>query len=320
VTIGVGIIGLGIMGRRMQGMMDECPEMTIVRGFDPNPAMVADSGLDAAASADDLVTAPDVDLVYIACPPLWHGEHARRALAAGKPVLCEKPLGVDIADSRRLVEEFDAAGVQGAVNFSFAGTPSRRWLKDLVEAGAPGTITGIDIRLHFAQWPRDWQEAAAWLGKRDQGGYVREVLSHFIYLTHSILGPARVVEAWRRYPDGPGGEASESHVSALLDLDGIPVSIAGGSGGVGPDRIEYTLWGSKESFRLDDWYTAWRSDGGPWRRDQEHIADPRAEGRQHQAQAIADWAHGRPSPMPDLALAFGVQKLIEIILGAGPTA
>ena len=205
-TIGVGIIGLGIMGLRMRGMMAENPAFQVVGGFDADPARTQASRLPAMASARDLVAAADVDLVYIACPPLWHAEHARRALAAGKPVLCEKPLGVDVADSRRLVGEFAAAGVPGAVNFSFAATPSRRWLKDRVDEGAAGTITGIDIRLHFARWPRDWQQAAAWLGRRDQGGYVREVLSHFVYLTLSLLGPARVVDRFHRSHQRRGAE------------------------------------------------------------------------------------------------------------------
>lgn len=313
-TISVGIIGLGIMGMRMRDMMMANGAFNVVRGFDPHPEAVNAAGLAVAGSVEELVAAADVDLIYIACPPLWHAEHARRALAVAKPVLCEKPFGIDVADSRRLVDEFNTAGVPGAVNFSFAGTPSRRWLMEQIASGAHGSVAGIDIRLHFCQWPRDWQQAATWLGKRDQGGYVREVLSHFIYLTHGILGATRVVEAARLYPDGPDGEAAESHVSARLDLDGAPVCISGGSGGTGPDIIEYTLWGSEQSFRLTDWYTAWRSDGGPWRRDLENIADPRAEGRVQQAAAIADWFHGHPSPLPDFALAFGVQQVIEEIL------
>ena len=90
---------------------------------------------------------------------------------------------------RKLVETIEGMGARNAVNFSFAASPSRAFLRSQLADGAFGTIDAIDIRLHFATWPRGWQEAAAWLGKRRQGGYVREVLSHFIYLTESVFGP-----------------------------------------------------------------------------------------------------------------------------------
>jgi predicted dehydrogenase len=61
----------------------------------------------AHPSYDALVADPDVDVVYIASPHALHLEHARLAFAAGKPVLCEKPLALNRADGGAL---FDAAG------------------------------------------------------------------------------------------------------------------------------------------------------------------------------------------------------------------
>ena len=90
------------------------------------------------------------------------------------------------------------------------------------------SIDAIDIRLHFAAWPREWQGAATWLSERKQGGYVREVLSHFIYLTESVFGKLKLEDAMVRYPDGAGGVAAETHVFADLSCGDIPVSVAGG--------------------------------------------------------------------------------------------
>jgi len=61
----------------------------------------------AHASYDALVTDPDVDVVYVASPHSHHLEHARLAFAAGKPVLCEKPVALSRAEGQAL---FDSAG------------------------------------------------------------------------------------------------------------------------------------------------------------------------------------------------------------------
>ena len=58
------------------------------------------------------------------------------------------------------------------------------------KSGSLGGIVAADVRLHFARWPRDWQAGAAWLAERQEGGYVREVFSHFAYLIQRLLGPA----------------------------------------------------------------------------------------------------------------------------------
>ncbi|WNJ99779.1 Gfo/Idh/MocA family oxidoreductase [Thalassospiraceae bacterium LMO-JJ14] len=310
-TYRVGIIGLGIMGQRMLGNMSLHDAFDVVSVFDPQQAL---PDLEYAPSAEALINNPDTDLVYIACPPAYHAAYAVAAAEAGKPVFCEKPLGVDIEQSRTLVETIERIGAPNAVNFSFAANPSRAFLKQMAADGAFGAIDGIDIRLHFASWPRGWQEAAAWLGKRQQGGYVREVLSHFIYLLESVFGAASLGRSLVRYPDGPAGDSAESHVLAELTCNGIPVSVAGGVGGTGPDRIEFTVWGQKQSCRLDDWYTIFLSDGAGWHAANTGIDDPRQVGRIQQLDHLARFMRAEDHELPDFRAALSVQQIIESIL------
>ncbi len=313
-TYRVGIIGFGIMGQRMHGSMAVHDAFDVVSVYDP-AAMSAD--VPAAASAEDVIRSPEVDLVYIACPPAYHADYATAAATAGKPVFCEKPLAVDIDQSRHLVETIREAGVANAVNFSFASSPSRAFLRTMRDTGDFGPIDGIDIRLHFATWPRGWQEDAAWLGQRAQGGYVREVLSHFIYLTESVFGTLSVDETIVRYPDGPNGSRAETHVLAHLSCGDVPVSVAGGVGGTGPDRVEFTVWGQTQSCRLDDWYTVYVSDGDAWLPAMTDIADPRQAGRVAQLDNLARFMNGDPHELPDFAAALSVQRVIERILSDG---
>ncbi len=307
----VGIIGLGIMGQRMMGNMALYDDFDVVSVFDPAHS-VAD--IHYATSPESLIKSTDVDLVYIACPPDYHAEYAIAAAKVGKPVFCEKPLGVDVAQSRDLVDRIEAAGIPNAVNFSFAASPSRAFLKSKLADGAFGAIDAIDIRLHFAAWPREWQGAATWLSERKQGGYVREVLSHFIYLTESVFGKLKLEDAMVRYPDGAGGVAAETHVFADLSCGDIPVSVAGGVGGTGPDRIEYTVWGQTQSCRLDNWYTAYSSDGSGWVPAMTDIDDPRQVGRIQQLDHLAQFMRGAAHELPNFRAALSVQERIEDIL------
>ena len=313
-TYRVGIIGLGIMGQRMLGNMALHDGFEVVAVCDPQQSV---PDLNDADSPESLIESTDVDLVYIACPPDYHADYAIAAAKAGKPVFCEKPLGVDVAQSRDLVDTIEAAGIPNAVNFSFAASPSRAFLKSKLAEGAFGTIDAIDIRLHFATWPRAWQDGATWLAARKQGGYVREVLSHFIYLTESVFGAVKVENAIIRYPDGADGVAAESHVLAALSCGTIPVSVAGGVGGTGPDRIEYTVWGQTQSCRLDDWYTAYASDGSGWVRAMTDIDDPRQVGRVQQLDHLAQFMRGEAHELPDFRAALSVQERIEDILRRG---
>lgn len=310
-TYRVGIIGLGIMGQRMLNNMSLHDAFDVTAVFDLQQTA---PNLPYADTAESLIADPDVDLVYIACPPEHHAAYAIAAAKAGKPVFCEKPLGVDLAQSRDLVSTIEGMGAKNAVNFSFAASPSRAFLKSHLADGTFGAIDAIDIRLHFATWPRGWQEAAAWLGERRQGGYVREVLSHFVYLTESVFGPLNLEQSMVRYPDGRDGQRAESHVLADLSCDGVPVSVAGGVGGTGPDRIEFTVWGQKQSCRLDDWYTTYLSNGEAWRPAMTEIDDPRQVGRVRQLDNLALFMQGEPHELPDFRAAFSVQQVIEKIL------
>lgn len=310
-TYRVGIIGLGIMGQRMLGNMALHDAFDVVSVFDPEQS-VPDQPY--ATSAEALIASADVDLVYIACPPAFHADYAIAAAKAGKPVFCEKPLGVDLAQSRALVETIEGIGTPNAVNFSFAANPSRGFLRTLHADGTFGKIDGIDIRLHFATWPRGWQEQATWLARRQQGGYVREVLSHFIYLIESIFGPLHVEQSIVRYPDGADGTLSESHMFADLTCNGVPVSVAGGVGGTGPDRVEFTVWGQTQSCRLDDWYTVSLSDGKAWQPAMTGIQDPRQTGRIAQLDNLARFMRGEAHELPDFRAALSVQQIIEGIL------
>jgi predicted dehydrogenase len=125
------------------------------------------------ASYDGLVADPDVDVVYVASPHALHLEHARLAFAAGKPVLCEKPLALNRADGETL---FDAAGDLFCMEAMWmACHPLMRDLRRRIEAGEFGTPRQAHADLGFVvapdASPRLWDPALGAGALLDMGIY-----------------------------------------------------------------------------------------------------------------------------------------------------
>lgn len=320
---GIAFIGLGVMGHRMLDSMRRYGGFRAHLGWDPDGDVCRRTHeifptLSIAETAQAAIAADDTEIVYIACPPAHHREHALAAAGAGKSIFCEKPLGVDLAESRSLVEQVEAAGVNTAVNFPFAEAAAVEAMEQALTAGTIGSVEAVDIRLHFCQWPRDWQEPAAWLSQRDQGGFVRETFSHYAYLALKLFGGARLVQAINRYPDD--GVSAECQSLALFDCGGIPVTFAGGVGGPAsnaPDRVEFTIWGSQAAYRLSDWNRLSVNRGNGWQAQLTDIADPRQDGYRRMLSNLGRWYRGEKNSMPDFRQALAVQELVEKLLAAG---
>lgn len=319
----VAFIGLGVMGHRMLDSMQRYGDFRAHLGWDPDETACRQTHdafptLSIADSAQAAITAPDIDIVYIACPPAYHRQYAVAAAEAGKAIFCEKPLGVDLAESRTLVETVAAAGIATAVNFPFAEAAAIEAMQVALTDGTVGTVEAVDIRLHFCQWPRDWQEPAAWLSQRSQGGFVRETFSHYAFLTRKLFGETRLVQAINRYPED--GVSAERQSLALFDCGGIPVTFAGGLGGPtsnAPDRVEFTIWGSGAAYRLSDWNRLSVNHGGGWETQLTHIVDPRQDGYRRMLGNLGRWYRGETNSMPDFREALAVQELVEATLAPG---
>ena len=315
-TLKTAIIGLGIMGRRMVEHMARHPEYAPVALWDPDAeACAAAQALapDAAIvdSAEAAIAA--ADLVYLACPPAPRKAYAMAAADAGKAVFLEKPLGVDIAESKALVAHLEARGVPAAVNFTQAAGAAMTGVDHAAKTGALGDVLGADIVVTYAHWPRAWQIAADWLRFRNEGGMTREVISHFLFFSERILGPLSVVSAVPSYPDDPA--LCETHMLARLEAaDGRPVTVMASVGGAQPDRQELTIKGSKASRRITEFYIDAMSDGGPFEEFEERPADPRGASLKAQLDDLLLCVDGKPNRLATPQEGLRVQMLVEQML------
>ncbi|MSP68255.1 MAG: Gfo/Idh/MocA family oxidoreductase [Alphaproteobacteria bacterium] len=317
---GIGAISLGSIGLRMLRSMSLHRRFHVVSAWDPSDAAVgrahaAFPGVEIADSADRVITDARVDAVYIASPPAHHRAYADRAIVARRPILCEKPLGIDLAASRALVDHVERAGVPNAVNFIFAAAQGADHIVAARARGELGEIQAIDVRLHLPAWAARRLAEAPWLGEREQGGFVREVLSHFFYLVERLLGPARIEAGEVRYPAEPG--RAERQATALLVAGGVPVTINGTLEGPGPEVNECLVRGTRGAVRLRDLWHYDLADGTEWVAAVPASVAAEEDARQRQLDAFAAMLDGgRPHPA-DFRAALSVQTLIEALLARG---
>lgn len=316
----IGILGLGIMGERMLRNMRGHSAFTIAAAWDPAAAALAK--LDqlaptarAAADAAALVADPAIDCVYIAAPPAAHLGYAHLAFDHGKAVLCEKPLATDLTASRAAVERVEREQLTAAINFPYASAPAVRAIASGLKSGELGPIERVEIEVAFARWPRAWQESAHWLALRREGGFVREVLSHFVFVTQRLLGPLRLREARVDYPGD--GSAAETAIRARLEAGTVPVTLAGRIGGDAPDFNRCVIRSRNGAFELHHWYSLKRRINGSWLDiDFGEGATDRERSYRAQLDALDAMLAGRPHGLASFREGLAVQECIEAMLRA----
>lgn len=318
--INLGIIGAGIMGERMaRAALEQAKDTVAVTGiWDPSAAAMARiaaacPGIPAQPGPEALIEA--ADCVYIASPPATHLEHAGRALAAGRAVFCEKPLAVDVTAAAAFVAGHAAA--RAAVNFPMASSLGVATLRRWLDEGAIGTPRSLAIEVAFAAWPRSWQrDAVGWLDGPTQGGFTREVVSHFLFLTRRVCGPLTVLAREAAFPEAG---RSERAISATLQAGTLPVTLTGGVGTTTKDdHNTWTLTGDAGAIRLRDWSVAERQlADGSWQPDPDAMPNERMRPLvlKRQLEGVARMTAGETHHLATLQEAFEVQMAVERILG-----
>ena len=302
----------------MLARLSEHDGFRAVAGWDPSPASVeaaGASGLPIAASAEELIATPGLDCVYIASPPASHMELANRAFDAGVAVFCEKPLAVDFDSARRTIARIEREGLRGAVNFSLASSAGLAAAQAATTREAIGGLREVEVEVAFARWPRPWQSGAgSWLAERREGGFTREVLSHFVFALQRILGRATVEKSSVVYPGNPKDRTlvgSEVGLSATLRAGGVPVSVEGVVAGDLDDFNRLALVGERGTVEFREWLASRRMPGSNGFEPAPAGARP---GYLKQLDQLAAFVEGKPHLLPGFDEALAVQETIELML------
>jgi predicted dehydrogenase len=213
-TLGFAIVGCG--GITLQNHLPGlalCPETRLSALCDSNPAIVerARQQTGVKATSEDyreVVGRDDVDAVIVATPNRTHKEIVLAAIAAGKHVLCEKPLALNAADAAAMAAAANAANVRHMTAFTYRFVPAMRYLAHLTQRGDLGELYHYrSCRLQ--DWgTRDlgWRQIRTMAGSGELG----DMLSHRIDFAHLLAGPMRrLVAGNKRFHDTRQGKPSD---------------------------------------------------------------------------------------------------------------
>lgn len=221
-----GIEGVQIVAgvdRRPDVLQAFCDQFNIPHGFDSLEAAIDWGGFDAAANVT---------------PDAAHYATTLQLLAAGKHVLCEKPLATNAADAAEMAEAARAAGLIGMVNLSYRNVPALQKAAALVKGGAIGTIRHFEAS-YLQSWLTqpawgDWKTESQWLWRLSTAhgskGVLGDVGIHILdFLSFAAGSPIETVACrLKTFDKAPGGKIGDYTLDAN-DSFTLQAELAGGA-------------------------------------------------------------------------------------------
>ncbi|WP_457948792.1 Gfo/Idh/MocA family protein [Pseudarthrobacter sp. alpha12b] len=261
-----GIIGTGFMGSvHAHAVRAAGAEVIAVAGSSKASAEAAAPALGARTAAESpeaLITRADVDVIHICTPNATHADLARKAIAAGKAVICEKPLATSVEDARELTALADQAGVVTGVPFVYRFYPAVREARDRILRGDAGRLW-----LLHGSYLQDWLAGAGatnWRVDSTIGGASRafgDIGVHWCDLMEFTTGhkiTRLVAETSRAYDQRETG----GRVSSVATEDGATLLFETDKGATGSlvvsqvspgrkNRLWFSFDGTEASFSFN---------------------------------------------------------------------
>jgi len=245
----IGLIGAGRIGRIHADNLLRHPGVESLVITDSVAGLATDlaSALGAEVAADAEAVISDVDAVLVATPAPTHVDLIEACVAAGRPVLCEKPLAMQLDEANRAVDIVAGGGVPVQVGFNRRFDDGYRGARDLVAAGAMGTVT-----LVVGQHHDHLASTAEYIAS--SGGEFKDQLIHDIDILRFVTGQDVVqVHAAGTATGFPwfADLGDHAHTAATLWLDGGALAVLVGSrqDPVGYD-VRMEVFGTEDSIAV----------------------------------------------------------------------
>ncbi len=248
-TVGIGIVGLGFMGMtHFEGAKSVTGgkvtaiatrsekkrrgDWSDIQGnFGPRGSAETDlSGVTTYADYHDLLSDPQVQLVDICLPTDQHETVVLEALAAGKHVIVEKPIAVDLEAAERMVDAANDAGRIFMVAQVLPFFPEFRWLRETVDAGTYGKLRAASFRRVITS--PDWSDNMS--DFRKLGGWGIDLHIHDNHYISLLCGVPKKV-----FSRGLLMEGLVNHLCTQYLYDDPDLTISCISGGIAADGLKF---------------------------------------------------------------------------------
>ncbi|MBQ0925640.1 Gfo/Idh/MocA family protein [Saccharopolyspora endophytica] len=341
-TINVGLIGAGFMGKAHSLAYAAMPMFFWPAPAVPHRKIICDVTEEAAAEGAQrygfdestadwkrVVEHPDVEVVDIATPNNMHAEIAQAAAAAGKHIICEKPLARTAEEARTMYEAVRDAGVVNMVAFNYRRTPAVALAKRYIDEGAIGEL--ISFRGTYLQdWSADPESPLSWRFQREiaGSGALGDIGTHVVdlarYLVGEISGVNAMLKTWvperplsaggadqlgtgRSAGDAPRGpvDVDDELITMLRFSNGAIGSLEATRNGHGRNNfLTFELHGTEGSIvfnyeRRDELQVCFASDGN----DRKGFRTVYTGAPHPYGEAL--W------PIPALGIGYGETKIVE---------
>lgn len=273
--IRIGLIGFGAMGKTHAFAVSNLPYFFGDLPFRAQIAGVATRSMEKSARVAelfglgtptdreaDLISNPDIDVIDICTPNICHLATAKAALAAGKHLYCEKPLGATYAEAAEMAGLAKKSGKICTAVFNNRHLAAVKRAKELIASGRLGRILHFDFRyLHNSctdpEKPAGWKQDATVCG---EGGVLFDLGSHILDLAvylcgemTSVYGKSQVAYPVRK---GAGGEvwqtnAPEAFYITATTKDGAVGTLTASKLTTGAnDDLSFEIYGEKGALRF----------------------------------------------------------------------
>ena len=266
-TLGIGMVGYGFIGRvhtlsylNLPYYYKPMPARLKMVGVASVPVSDAEEGVDQAGfefATDnwrDLIERDDIDIIEVCTPNFLHKEIIIESLKAGKHVNCEKPLAMDLAEAKEIVEAADAhPELISQVTFEYRYQPAMMRAKKLIEEGLLGRIYSARIvYLHSGNSdpnrPLYWKIQKKFCG----GGSLYDLASHVVDLTRFVLGDFKKIfsrlEIFTKKRPIPGKPGQSGEV----DVDDLAlIMFESANGCIGTIESSKVATGVNDEYRIE---------------------------------------------------------------------
>lgn len=272
----IGMVGYQFMGRAHSHAYRTAPTFFPIQG---PIELAAVCGRDEAAVAEfadrhgwesyhtdwrDLVARDDIDAIDIGTPNSSHAPIAIAAAQAGKHILLEKPMAMNLSEAREMLAAAEAAGIRHMIGFNYRRVPAIALAKAIIDAGDIGNI--IHWRAVYNQdWLADPDTPRYWrMDKSVAGtGAIGDLAAHIVDLAHYLVGSIDAITGMAKtfYTERPSVDDPQTMLPVTVD-DSFAFLARFGNGATGTfegtrlatGRLNYNGWeinGSKGSLAFN---------------------------------------------------------------------